>query len=55
MIALTAAAAVAQTADIEVRYSYRTISPKGVELTTDYHLLANSRQSKYGIIDKSGW
>lgn len=47
MIALTAAAAVAQTADIEVSYSYRTISPKGVELTTDYHLLANPHQSKY--------
>lgn len=47
MIALTAVTAVAQNADIEVSYSYRTISPKGVELTTDYRLLANPHQSKY--------
>lgn len=46
-IALTAVTAVAQNADIEVSYSYRTISPKGVELTTDYRLLANPHQSKY--------
>lgn len=47
MIALTAATAVAQTADIEVSYSYRTISPKGVERTREYRLLANPHQSKY--------
>ncbi len=39
--------ALAQTADIEVRYNMHSFFANGVEKNTKYHLLANSTLSKF--------